>query len=160
MKINKIITLANKKVRLQFLAMERSLRATGCKLPIWVIPYDDNLFELPKGSKWWVVPEIIKWLGKEKAHPTMRKYQCLTESNYQFVDSDIIFLRNPEKVLKPLSGFISSCLHWCGALHTTTPKSLNHFKSKTTTWQKDIFNTGQFACDRSLFSSEILLRLV
>jgi hypothetical protein len=50
MKIEKIITLANNKVRLRFLAMERSLRATGCQLPLLVIPYDDKLFELPGGK--------------------------------------------------------------------------------------------------------------
>lgn len=44
MKIDKIITMANKTVRLQFLAMERSLRSTGCTLPIWVIPFDNNTF--------------------------------------------------------------------------------------------------------------------
>jgi hypothetical protein len=38
MKIDKIISMANQKVRLRFLAMERSLRATGCQLPLWVIP--------------------------------------------------------------------------------------------------------------------------
>ena len=58
MKIDKIISMANQNVKLRFLAMERSLRATGCKLPLLVIPYDNNLFELPAGSTWWEVPEI------------------------------------------------------------------------------------------------------
>ncbi|MCC5657844.1 hypothetical protein LC608_12750 [Nostoc sp. XA010] len=71
MKIDKIISLANSKVRLMFLAMERSLRTTGCDLPILVIPYDDHLFKLPEGSSWWEIPEITNWLRVEKSHPMM-----------------------------------------------------------------------------------------
>ena len=66
MKIDKIISLANKNVKLRFLAMERSLRDTGCDLPLLVIPYNDNLFDLPKGSTWWEIPEMIQWLNREK----------------------------------------------------------------------------------------------
>jgi len=62
MKIDQIISMANQKVRLRFLAMEHSLRATGSELPIWVIPYDDNLFELPEGFTWWEIPETRNWL--------------------------------------------------------------------------------------------------
>lgn len=152
MKLDKIISLANKTVRLRFLAMERSLRATGCQLPILVIPYDDNLFELPKGSTWWAIPEIINWLTQENAHPMMRKYQCLTVTNYQFVDSDVCFLRNPEEVLQPHQGFITSCGHWRNATHTFTPESKQIFIQLTTNWQKNVFNAGQFACDTALFS--------
>ncbi len=156
MKIDKIISLANNKARLRFLAMERSLRATGCQLPLLVIPYDDNLFELPKGSTWWEIPEIISWLKIEKTHPMMRKYQCLTVRNYQYVDSDICFLRNPEEVLEPYSGFITSCGHWHNPGGTYTEKSLQLMSSKSTLWQRDVFNAGQFACDRPLFTIESL----
>ncbi len=154
--IDKIISLANAKVRLQFLAMERSLRAVGCQLPILVIPYDEDIFELPKGSSWWEVPEITKWLESENAHPVMRKYQCLTVNNYQFVDSDICFLRNPEDVLRPHSGFITSCGHWQNPGHTYTAESQRWISQKTTLWQRNVFNSGQFACDRSLYSVDEL----
>jgi hypothetical protein len=156
MKINKVISLANSNVRLRFLAMERSLRATGCQLPLLVIPYDDNLFELPKGSTWWKIPEITSWLKAEKAHPVMRKYQCLTVENYQFVDADICFLRNPEEVLEPYSGFITSCCHWNNPGGTYTRESQQFIASKSTIWQSKVFNTGQFACDCSLFTIESL----
>ena len=156
MKIDKIISLANRKVRLMFLAMERSLRATGCQLPILVIPYDDHLFELPEGSSWWEVPEITNWLKGEKAHPLMRKYQCLTTSNYQFVDTDICFLRSPEEVLQPLTGFITSCGHWHNTGHTCTSESQRWVANRTTVWQRQVFNSGQFACDRSLYTVETL----
>lgn len=156
MKIDKIISLANNKVRLRFLAMERSLRATGCQLPLLVIPYDEDIFELPKGSIWWDIPKITSWLKAEKAHPMMRKYQCLTVENYQFVDSDICFLRNPEEVLEPYSGFITSCGHWRDPGGTYTEKSQRLMLKKSTLWQRDTFNAGQFACDRSLFDIESL----
>lgn len=156
MKIDKIISLANQKVRLRFLAMERSLRATGCQLPLLVIPYDDNLFDLPEGSTWWEVPEITDWLENEKAHPMMRKYQCLTISKYQYVDADVCFLRNPEDILEPHSGFITSCGHWHNPEHTYTEESKLIISQKTTTWQKNVFNAGQFACDTPLFDIEEL----
>lgn len=156
MKIDKILSMANQKVRLRFLAMERSLRAMGCQLPLLVIPYDDNLFELPEGSTWWEIPEITNWLKTEQAHPAMRKYQCLTVGNYQFVDADVCFLRNPEAVLTPHSGFITSCGHWRDPSGTCTPTSQRLMSSKSTLWQRDVFNTGQFACDRPLFTVDSL----
>jgi hypothetical protein len=156
MKIDKIISMANQKVRLRFLAMERSLRATGCQLPLLVIPYDDNLFELPEGSTWWEVPAITSWLKSEKTHPVMRKYQCLTVGGYQFVDADVCFLRNPETVLEPYSGFVTSCGHWRDPGGTYTAASKHLMLSKSTLWQRDVFNSGQFACDRPLFTEALL----
>lgn len=156
MLLNKIITLANKQTRLRFLTMERSLRDSGCKLPVWVIPYDDKKFELPSNSFWWEIPEIIEWLTKHKCHPMMRKYQCLTESNYQYVDSDVVFLSNPQDTLRHLSGFISSCSHWHNPHHTYTKDSLEFLKQKSTLWQKFVFNAGQFACDQSIYTVETL----
>lgn len=154
--IDKIISLANGKVRLQFLAMERSLRSTGCQLPIWVIPYDDDRFDLPEGSSWWELSEIFSWLHFENAHPVMRKYQCLTAENYQFVDTDVCFLRNPEEVLEPHSGFVTSCGHWRDPGHTLTAESHHWISQRTTLWPREVFNTGQFACDLSLYSVEEL----
>jgi len=72
MKLEKIITLANEPVRLRFLAMERSLRATGCDLPLLVIPYDDRRFELPPNAQWWET-DLGRWLKQERTHPTMAK---------------------------------------------------------------------------------------
>ena len=160
MKIDKIISLANNKVRLRFLAMERSLRATGCQLPLLVIPYDNDLFELPDGATWWKIEDICNLLDHENSHPMMRKYQCLTIKNYQFVDSDVCFLRNPEIVLSPFSGFVTSCGHWRDPQHTYTEESLLFFQKKSTMWPKLTFNAGQFACDRQLFSVPELLSAV
>lgn len=155
--IDKIISLANSKVRLRFLAMERSLRAVGCDLPVWVIPYDNDRFELPANCFWWEVPELIDWLAKHKTHPTMRKYQCLTVANYQFVDADVVFLSNPQETLKDARGFVTSCGHWNNPGHTYTQQSLEFLEKKSTLWQKFIFNTGQYACDSVLYTVDELI---
>lgn len=151
MKLDCIVTLANRTVRLRFLAMERSLRAVGCDLPLKVIPYDDARFDLPARAEWWEMPEITRWLAHERAHPTMRKYQCLTLPRYQFVDADVCFLRDPAKVLAPLEGFVTSCGHWHNPAEATTAESRAWLAARSTTWQKTVFNTGQFACDRALY---------
>lgn len=159
MKLEKIITLANENTRLRFLAMERSLRATGCQLPLWVIPYDDRKFKLPSYAEWWELDNVLQWLKANSAHKVMRKYQCLLESNYQFIDSDVIFLKNPEPILSSFSGFITSCGHWHNPEHTYTNEVLQFFDQQTTIWQQKVFNSGQFACDKVLYDFQNLKRI-
>lgn len=156
MKLEKIISLANKKSELRFLAMVRSLRSTGCNLPVWVIPYSDDKFELPENCLWWEFEDVMNVLSEQNAHPMKRKYQCLLTTNYQFVDSDIIFLKNPEIELRNLTGFITSCCHWNNPEYTYSKTSFELFKNKSTTWQKNVFNAGQFACDTQLYTSDKL----
>jgi hypothetical protein len=158
MHLDHIFCLANVAVRLQFLAMERSLRATGCRVPIRVIPYDDNLFELPPNASWHVNAGVFGWLKEYGCHPTMRKYVCLLESNYHFLDADIIILRNPEDVVSSLSGLIASCTEWAKPQWTYTASSAAFFASRTSTWMREVFSTGQFAIDRQLYSPETLHR--
>jgi hypothetical protein len=95
-------------------------------------------------------------LTEFRAHPMSAKYQCFTTGNYQYVDSDIIFLRNPEEVLAQQEGFITSCGHWGNPSHTYTEDSLRVLKQKSTCWQTLVFNAGQFACDRALYRWEEL----
>ncbi len=151
MRLEKIITMASADVRLPFLAMERSLRTAGCDLPLWVIPYDDSRFELPDGARWWVVPAVIEWLAAERAHPLLRKYQALTEGGYHFTDVDVVFLRDPQAVLAPYDGIITACTEWNKPEHTHTYKSRLLMARESSTWQKRVFNSGQFACDRRFF---------
>ncbi|MDB5012128.1 MAG: hypothetical protein JWQ25_330 [Daejeonella sp.] len=157
MKLQKIVSLANKVCEIQFLAMERSLRATGCELPIWVIPYDNNKFELPDNCIWWEMPEIVNWVTENNLWPAFKKIQCLTISNYQYVDSDVIFLKNPALTLIPFEGFVTSCTHWNNPGHTYTSETLQFLKQKSTTWPKLVFNTGQWACDEQLYETEELI---
>jgi hypothetical protein len=156
MQLECIVTLASPEVRLRFNAMERSLRATGCDLPLRVIPYNDGRFDLPPNAEWWLDVALADWLREWKAPPTMRKYQCLTIPNFQFVDADVVFLRNPAEALKPLEGFITSCGHWKNPNETLTAQSLSHFAMQSTNWQTQVFNTGQWACDRALFTRQSL----
>ncbi len=161
MMLDKIITLtgADDWNRLRFTAMERSLRAVGCHLPVWVIPFDEKRFALPPNSTYWENQELIRWFAQKKASNKLRKYQTLLVGNYHFVDTDIVFLRNPETVLAPYGGFVTSDCHWNNPEgNTYTEQSLRMFKEKTTTWQKSVFNSGQYACDRALYTLEELQR--
>lgn len=134
--------------RLRFVLMERSLRAVGCELPIWVIPYGPERFELPKNSTWWEIQAISAWSTNFRK----QKYQCLTTGNFQFVDSDVFFLRNPEPVLAPHQGLIACCNEWTMASfgRVATDESRAIMRRRTTLWQRSVFCAGQFACDRAL----------
>jgi len=158
MKLEFIATLASPEVRLRFLAMERSLRAVGCDLPLRVIPYNEGRFDLPANAEWWLDTDLSAWLGRWKAHPMMRKYQCLLEGNFQFVDSDVIFLRDPGEALASCEGFITSCGHWKQPNETLTAESAKIFSASSTNWQVNIFNAGQWACDRQLYTFDELRR--
>jgi hypothetical protein len=156
MQLEHLITLANRKTCLFFYAMERSLRATGCSLPIRVIPYDDERFDLPKGSSWLESEDFFTWLNQHNTPPMMRKYRCLFEQNFQYVDSDVIFLQNPFQVLQEHSGFITSCGHWHNPQEACTPATASYFGALSTNWQRCVFNSGQFACDTALYTPESL----
>jgi hypothetical protein len=158
MKLECIFTLANASVRLQFLAMERSLRAAGCSLPLKVIPYDDNRFELPPHASWHVDEAVFAWLSEHKCHPTMRKYVCLLESHYHFLDADIVILTNPEDAVRPFTGLLASCTEWAKPAWTYTESSARYFAARTSIWMRDVFSTGQFAIDRKLYTHDTLYR--
>ena len=139
--------------------MERSLRATGCTLPLKVIPFDESRFSLPGDAQWWEMPEVCKWLSSRGAHPFLRRYQCLLVANVHYVDSDIIFLRDPAVELAPHSGFVVCCGHWRNVTHATTPAVERSLRTKSLLWQYLVFNAGQFACDRALYTFENLKSL-
>lgn len=154
--IEQIVTLANKTVELQFHAMERSLRATGCMLPITVIPFNAERFTLPTGSSWLEDPEWEQFIDSSGRCPVMRKYIALSMKNYQFIDVDVCFLRNPEIALRSSTGFTVCCGHWRNPDHTTTSESRIRFEQASTNWTLRVFNSGQFACDSVLYSREEL----
>jgi hypothetical protein len=151
--LEKIITLANSPVELLFRAMERSLRATGCNLPLWVIPFDERRFELPANAQWWEDDAVFSWLDQAIVPHHARKYLCLLTANYQFVDTDVIFLRDPAKVLAQHPGFVASCGHWHNPGDCVTPAAAAWWHGRTTRWPAFAFNAGQFACDRALYHS-------
>ena len=158
MKIECAYTMANKKVRLQFLAMERSLRATGFDLPFRVFPYDQNMFDLPKGSEWLSTP-LHQWLTEKKAHPMCCKYYCLTQSSYFFTDTDIVFLRDPTETLSELEGLVVADTEWNKPRYTFTEDTAKFMVKQTSVWLQNVVNAGWFACDRKIYT-EVKLREV
>ncbi len=159
MNIECAYTMANKKGRLQFLAMERSLRATGFDLPLRVFPYDDQVFDLPKGSEWIRTP-LHKWLTERKAHPMCCKYYCLTQSSYFFTDTDIIYLSDPRESLSELEGFVVADTEWNKPRYTFTDESSNFLEKQTSLWLQRIVNAGWFSSDRAIYSEERLLEIL
>jgi len=155
MEIECLYTLANEAVRLQFLAMERSLRATGCDLPIRLLPYDERTFPLPKNSEWFQ-SGLNDWLAGQGAMPMYRKYHCLTQANYVYADSDIVFLTDPRETLAPLKGFVVADTEWSKPEYTYTPESRRILSGYTSLWLRRIFNAGFFASDCVLYTEEAL----
>ncbi len=155
MRIECAYTLANKKVRLQFLAMERSLRATGFDLPLIVFPYDQNAFDLPKGSEWLLTP-LHQWLTEKKAHPMCCKYYCLMQRSYFFTDTDIVYLRDPRETLGDLEGFVVADTEWNKPRYTFTGDSSKFLAKQTSLWLQNVVNAGWFACDRKIYTEEKL----
>lgn len=160
MQLERIVTLASARTELQFRVLERSLRATGSRLPISVIPYDHTRFSLPTGSTWWIESSIFPWLEAHVAHPMMKKYQCLTTSHYQYVDTDCVFMRDPEFALNDFGGFVVCCGHWRDTSHTLTRQSHAIFKAKSTNWQRNVFNAGQFASECVVWTAESLKEIL
>src|SRR3984885_4694712 len=134
MQIERIVTMANRNTEILFRAMERSLRATGCDLPIDVIPYDGAWFCLPKGSKWLEDEALFKWVEKSGCHPTMRKYLTLTIERYHYIDTDVIFLKNPATFLAPFEAFIVCCTEWSRSQWTYTDASLKLLAKRSSVW--------------------------
>jgi hypothetical protein len=155
MKIERAYSMANKKVRIQFLAMERSLRATGFDLPIYVFPYDQNTFDLPKGSEWLLTP-LHQWLTEKKAHPMCCKYYCLLQRSYFFTDTDIVFLRDPTETLSELEGFVVADTEWNKPRYTFTEDSAKFLAKQTSVWLQNVVNAGWFASDREIYTEEKL----
>jgi hypothetical protein len=152
MDIDRIITMASRGVRIQFLAFERSLRAVGCDLPLLVIPYDDNLFDLPPNAEWWQNKEFTSWLKASEAHPTMAKYICLTEANYAYFDTDICLIEDCRATLAQQTGFVVADTELIKYGEASTPESTEVLARKTSLWQLRLFNTGHFASDTPLYS--------
>lgn len=145
---HRILSLANKKVRLEFLAMERSLRATGCNLPLSVIPYDDDLFDLPPNAEWVDLQPLADmlrpWSG---AGGAFGKLAALCERNVAFFDADIIHLKNPQEWLAPFDPdfFLVADTEFSKGTWTYTTRTRSIYRQRGSTWVTRNFNTGFFA---------------
>ena len=159
MKIDKIITLANRKVRLPFLVMERSLRAVGCDLPLLVIPYDDDLFELPPNAEWWESRKFSDWLRRNQGHRTMAKYRCLSQENYSYFDTDLLILDDFRSILARHQNFVVADTEWSKPFCNTTPDSAVILSERTSLFRLKIFNSGHFSCDRRLYTEDEIMEV-
>ena len=152
MNVEKIITLANRKVKISFLVFERSLRAVGCDLPLLVIPYGNDRFELPSNAEWWDSQGFVSWLHQQKAHPMMAKYRCLTEANYAYFDTDICVLDDFRPILAPHTNFVVADTEWSKPEGATPTEAIAILSQKSSLWMLSLFNAGHFACDHALYS--------
>lgn len=157
MQITQIITQANKTVELDFRVMERSLRSCGCDLPLRVIPYDEQRFDLPNNSTWLEFDGPLACLPSLAKHPCHQRYGVLSLGNYQYADTDIVFLRDPASVLSEFSGFLGTCTQWQDPSRAVTQESQRFFASHSANWALRMFNSGQFACESPVYSSDELL---
>ena len=66
----------------------------------------------------------------------------------------------PRKVLAHLEGFVASCGQWRDPYSAVNETSLAFFKARSSLWQRNVFNAGQFACDRPLFAADQLKELI
>ncbi len=153
MTIDRIITMASRNVALQMRVMVRSLRSVNCNLPVYVIPYGEPDFDLPEGCEWLSDDEIFEWLDSKGSTRLLRKYLTLLTKDYQFVDSDVVFLRNPVSALEPFEGFVVYCTEWNKPGRTYRPGTRKIMSGQASTWQSKVFNSGQHASSEALFSS-------
>jgi len=162
MEIEKIITTANRKVKLQFTVMERSLRATGCDLPLKVIPFGDDLFDLPANAEWIVDEAIFAMLKENGALMLCRKYLALMQASCAYFDTDLVHLSNPQEFLAPLpeTAFVVADTEWNKARWTFTPETRAMYLRKTTLWLLTNFNSGFFAYKSPLVGVEEIKELL
>lgn len=155
MKIERIITMASPAVRLEFLVMERSLRATGCDLPLHVIPYTDEPFDLPPNASWLVDEELFAGIARHRSARPCRKFLALTQTNAAFFDADILHLRDFRTELEGLGPdtFVVADTEWNKARWTFSAATRRIYQRKSSVWLLDNFNSGFFA-----FGNPILAR--
>jgi len=162
MEIEKIITMANRTVKLQFTVMERSLRATGCNLPLHVIPFGDDLFDLPANAEWMVNEPLFATLTEHGALMMCRKYLALMQSRCAYFDTDLVHLTNPQKFLASLPGsaFVVADTEWNKTRWTFTPETKAIYLRKSTLWPLTNFNAGFFAHEAPLVNIEGIRKLL
>lgn len=139
--------------------MERSLRAAGCSLPLSVIPYDDNLFELPANAEWVDLQPFAEMLQPwSQGGGHFRKFVTVLSGPTAFFDADIIHLKNPEEWLAPFADddFVVADTEFSKATWTYTARTKQVFQQSSANWLAKNFNTGFFACHNSNLTADVL----
>ena len=127
--------------------MERTLRATGCDLPLYVIPYRDESFELPENAQWLRDEELFAHISKHQSARPCRKFLALMQADAAFFDADIIHFRDPRTELGSLDAnvFAVADTEWNKARWTFSEATRRVYQRKSSLWLLDNFNTGFFA---------------
>jgi hypothetical protein len=152
-RVDKIITLADKSAELQIRVFVRSLRNVGCELPVWVIPFLERDFELPSTCRWIEDSKVLRFLRQNAAHPLYNKYFALLQSNFAYFDTDIILLREPRKWLEaaPSDAFAVADTEWAKNRWTFSPESRRFLVTLSPRWPLFTFNSGFFAFEEPLY---------
>jgi hypothetical protein len=148
MTFDRIFSMANRHVALEFLAMERSLRATGCRLPLTVIPFGEPDFDLPRDAAWMDISPYRKLLEPwSSGSAAFRKLVVFLQPGAVFFDADITHLRNPEEWLAEFSPdeFLVADTEVFKNKWTFTPRTAEIYRAASSNWQLSTFNSGFFA---------------
>ena len=160
--MDKIVTLANRAVELQLRVFIRSLRSTGCDLPVHVIPYGVKDFDLPGGCQWLEETQIESVLAQQKAHPLYAKYAALVQRDCAYFDTDIVVLQNPSSWLEsaPSDSFVVADTEWAKNRWTFTNDSRQFLVSLSSRWPLLTFNSGFFAFEEPVYDEDELIAAI
>lgn len=159
MTFDQIFSMANRHMRLEFLAMERSLRATGCRLPLTVIPFGEPDFDLPPGASWMDISPYKTLLAPWKTgSAAFRKLSIFLQRGAVFFDADIIHLQNPEEWLAGFSPdqFVVADTEVFKNKWTFTPRTAEVFRWTSSNWQLSNFNSGFFAFENRQLTEDAI----
>jgi hypothetical protein len=146
MTIDRVITMASPAVALEFAVMERSLRATGCDLPLEVIPFTDERFDLPPNAAWLIDEDLFAAVERSRVNRPCRKFAAFFRPNAVFFDADIVHLRDfrPELERQPDDVFVVADTEWNKARWTFSGDTRSVYETRTSLWLLDQFNSGFF----------------
>ena len=162
MTVSRIIVLANKRVELQLRVLVRSLRSSGCHLPIFVIPFGRKDFQPPNDCEWIEDSKLLAFLQRERAHPLYWKYEVLLQRECAYFDTDIVVLRNPEEWLSeaPSDAFAVADTEWSRNRWTFSHESRRFLTSLSSRWPLLTFNSGFFAFEQPLYEEDELIATI
>lgn len=162
MRVDKIITIADRGAELQIRVFVRSLRKVGCALPVLVIPFGERNFELPPTCRWIEDSQLLRFLRQNAAHPLYNKYSALLQNNCAYFDTDIILFREPRQWLEtaPSDAFAVADTEWAKNRWTYSADSLRFLSALSSCWPLFTFNSGFFAFEKPLYEEDELIDVI
>ena len=153
-RVDKIITLADKSAELQIRVFVRSLRNVGCELPVWVIPFWERDFELPSTCRWIEDSKVLRFLRQNAAAPALQqvfrsfaKQLRLLRHRYHFA------FENRANGLRPRhrTPLRVADTEWAKNRPTSYPESRRFLVTLSPRWPLFTFNSGFFAFEEPLY---------